>query len=137
MSVEACYQDLRSKIRNLERREALAVIWAYAQYLQQPEFRFPQGIEVDPKFWKIRRGMVAEWELDRLAREVIRHAGETSRNGASLKRWADFRAIVNSLKSLDGEIYSTFNQADQIFLEMNRLLHQQLPWQIMGFSAEN
>ncbi|WP_441480137.1 hypothetical protein [Bosea sp. 2KB_26] len=137
MSVEACYQDLRSKIRNLERREALGVIWAYAQYLQHDDFGFPAGIEVDRKFFEVRRGMVAEWELDRLAREVIRHAGEASRNGASLKRWADFRAVVNDIKRLNEEIYGEFNKADQIFLEMNRILHLQLPWQIMRFSAEN
>lgn len=137
MSVEARYQDLRSKIRNLERREALGVIWAYAQYLQQPQFGFPRGIEVSPKFFEVTRFIVAEWQLDRLAREIIRHAGETSRNGASLKRWSDFKAILDDLKRLNEEIYSTFNKAELVFLEVNRILHQQMPWQIMGFSAEN
>lgn len=71
MSVEARYQDLRSKIRNLERREALGVIWAYAQYLQQPEFGLPRGVEVHQRFFEVTRGIVAEWQLDRLAREII------------------------------------------------------------------
>jgi hypothetical protein len=136
MSVEACYQNLRSKIRNLERREALAVIWAYAQYLQENS-KFPLGIDVDPRFLKIRQAFVSEWELDRLAREVIRHANEAPRNGASLKRRTDFGAIVGDLKRLNNEIYATFNKSDQIHLEINRILHQQMPWQILKWSAEN
>jgi hypothetical protein len=46
MAIEALYRTIRSDARQLARRDSLAVIWAYSQFLQVNDFQMPQYIEV-------------------------------------------------------------------------------------------
>jgi hypothetical protein len=50
MNVFSEYKPVRNKIALLSVEEALATIWAYAQYLQVDGFGFPSEIEVQKDF---------------------------------------------------------------------------------------
>src|SRR5260370_37397942 len=56
------YKPLRNKIALLSVEDALAVVWAYCQYLQVDRFRFPQEIEVDRGY--LEREIRQPWRPD-------------------------------------------------------------------------
>ncbi len=71
------YKPLRNHISRVALVESLGVIRAYMQHLQ---FRrpMPSDIEVALYFWNAQTNVekkVHEWELDVLAREILRSAG--------------------------------------------------------------
>jgi hypothetical protein len=78
MTIEEHYRTVRAAARKLGRRDSLYVIWAYCQYLQANEFEIPADIQVANQFLKARppQAILAEWTLEQIAREVIRHADE-------------------------------------------------------------
>jgi hypothetical protein len=44
MAIEPFYRAIRAQTRKLERRDSLAVMWAYSQFLQVNDFRIPADI---------------------------------------------------------------------------------------------
>lgn len=135
MAIEKHYRRIRSVVRQLGRRDSLEVIWAYAQFLQVADFRIPRGIEVSQQFLDANphQAILAEWTLEHLAREIIRHADEEPRRGQSLRQWAMLAAAANALRDLEGEIYATLVGAGRIWLEMMRVAHRQFTWQQFRF----
>lgn len=131
MPINEQYLAIRNRIRRLAYRESLGVIWAYAQYLQRAAHEFPNDIEVHDQFLAadLPQALVAEWTLEQLAREVIRHAGEVAQNGQTLRRWATLADIVGSLRELEEAIYAEFVGEGQIHLELMRISHRQFAWQ--------
>ena len=59
MAIEALYRTIRSDARQLARRDSLAVIWAYSQFLQVNDFQMPQYIEVAQRERKFEHSIVA------------------------------------------------------------------------------
>jgi hypothetical protein len=135
MAIEALYRTLRNTARRLARRDSLAVIWAYSQFLQVNEFQMPRDIEVAPQFLNARprQGSIAEWTLEYLAREIIRYGDENARDGESLRRWDTLARLANTLRDLEGEIYRDLVGAPHIQLEMMRIMHRQFVWQQQRF----
>ena len=95
-SIQQLYQRVRSQVRELGYRDSLELIWAYAQYLQIRNFKFPSYIEVNQKFLKaeLPQRFIAELNSEELTREVIRYADEEPRRGKTLRRWATLAVLV-------------------------------------------
>jgi hypothetical protein len=136
MAIEALYRTIRSDARQLARRDSLAVIWAYSQFLQVNDFQMPQYIEVAQQLHdaRPRQGVLAEWTLEHLAREIIRYSDEEARDGKTLRRWDTLAHLANTLRDLEGEIYRDLVGAPHIQLEMMRIMHRQFVWQQQRFN---
>jgi hypothetical protein len=136
MAIDALYRTIRSEARQLARRDSLAVLWAYSQFLQVNDFQIPQDIEVAQQLRNARprRGILAEWTLELLAREIIRYGDEEARNGKTLRRWDTLAHLANTLRDLEGELYRDLVGARHIQLEMMRIMHRQFVWQQQRFN---
>jgi TM2 domain-containing membrane protein YozV len=132
MNVFQEYKPIRNKIALLARDDALAVIWAYSQFLQVRNFRFPDGIEVSPAFLKrnFPQQWVAEWELEVLAKEVILNSNAVATKGHTIKKWQTLSEIINSLKAFENNIYEEFGSQDNVLVELIRIAHRQFIWQM-------
>lgn len=131
MSANEQYRLLRNLLRELESRDSLAVIWAYSQFLQIRGFRFPAGIEVNDRFLRadLPQGMISEWTLEQMAREVVRYAGPAAQRGKTLRTWATMATAAQGVKDLEDQIYAEFSDPAQIHLELMRIAHRQFIWQ--------
>jgi hypothetical protein len=136
MTIEEHYRKVRAAVRQLGRRDSLYVIWAYCQYLQVEEFEMPQDIEVGTQFLNANppQAVLAEWTLEQMAREVIRHADEEPRRCRSLHRWHAIGAVANALRDLEDAIYTQLVGGQRIHLEMMRIAHRQFVWQQHPFN---
>jgi hypothetical protein len=131
MTIEDHYWKIRAIVRQLGRRESLYVIWAYCQYLQVNNFKIPPDIQAADALLNASppQGILAEWTLEQIAREVIRHAEEAPRRGRSLRQWNTLAVIANGLRDLEGEIYCQLIGGERIHLELMRITHKQFVWQ--------
>jgi hypothetical protein len=126
------YKPLRNHLRQYPLFQSLAVIRAYAQYLQynQP---FPQDMKVNPAFLtasKAEKG-VYEWELELLTRQIILNSPNDAKR--DMRTWEHFSSAVNKLKQLENSIAgnpayrSLFKE--NILQEIFRMSHRQFHWQ--------
>src|SRR5690348_2182787 len=78
-------------------RDSFYVVWAYSQRLQLPEFEIPGDIEVAHQFLEAvaPRAVLAEWTLEQITREVIKHGNDEPREGRRLRQWATLAQIAN------------------------------------------
>lgn len=76
-----------------------------------------------------RQTILAEWTLEHLTREVIRHGDEEARKGATLRKWRTLSEIANTYRDLEGEIYRDLVGGPNIHLELMRIMHRQFVWQ--------
>jgi hypothetical protein len=131
MDVYQEYKPIRNKITLLSTEDALAVIWAYSQYLQIDNFRFPQEIEVARQYLELDlpQSWISEWDLELLAKEVILNAGGVAARGRALRRWATLSELVNSFKALENRIYGQFGSPQSVLVELIRIAHRQFIWQ--------
>jgi len=131
MDVFQAYKSLRNKIALLSVEESLFVIWAYSQYLQLDEFRFPKEIEVEPNFLRLDppQRWISEWDLELLAKEVILNGSTAGAKGRTLKKWKTLSEIINRSKSLENEIYGTYSSPKYVLIELIRIAHRQFIWQ--------
>ena len=135
MTIDALYRSIRSDARKLARRDSLEVIWAYSQFLQVNDFEIPRDIQVSQRFLDAhpKQGILAEWSLEHLAREIIRCGDEVARDGKTLKTWDTLADIANALRDLELEIYKQLVGAKYIQHEMMRIMHRQFVWQQQRF----
>jgi hypothetical protein len=131
MDVFQAYKPLRNKIALLARDDALRVIWAYSQYLQIDRFQFPNDIEVDARFHHANppQQLIAEWELELLAKEVVLNANLTASKERTLRAWKTLAEIVNLIKDLENRIYGHFGSEKDVLVELIRIAHRQFIWQ--------
>ena len=131
MAIEPLYRAIRAQTRKLAHRDSLAVIWAYSQFLQVNDFRMPADIQVAQQFIdaRPRQGLLAEWTLEQLVREIIRYGDETARDGRTLRSWDTLAALANTLRDLEGAIYRDLVGGPNIQLEIMRIMHRQFVWQ--------
>jgi hypothetical protein len=131
MGVFELYKPIRNQIAMLAIDDALGVIWAYCQYLQIDEFRFPKEIEVSKQFLEqeIPQTWISGWELELLAKEVILNCHSVAKKGRTLRTWATISALINSIKGLENEIYGLFRSESIILVELVRIAHRQFIWQ--------
>lgn len=139
MSVFDLYKPFRNKVAELACDDAFYVIWAYAQLLQSVEFDFPKDIEVNQKFIDAnpRQTILAEWELEVLAKEVALNAATVAEPDKSLRRWTNLARIVNQLKALENDIYKESREKGNILVELVRKAHRQFPWQINSPNSQS
>lgn len=131
MAIQELYRRVRTLTRQLGFRESLYVVWAYSQYLQVTEFELPRDIEASTRFLDAHppQALLAEWTMEQVAREIIRHADEEPRRGRSLRQWATLADVANTLRDLEGEIYAQLVGGGRIHLELMRIAHRQFAWQ--------
>ncbi len=131
MDVFQHYKPIRNKISLLAVEDALSVIWAYCQYLQLPEFQFPNEIEISPEYLKldVPQAWIAEWDLELLAKEVILNGNAVAIKGRTLRAWKTLSELINSLKAFESKIYQSFGQSQDVLVELNRIIHRQFIWQ--------
>jgi hypothetical protein len=100
MTALALYKPFRNKLTRLSLDESLRVIWAYSQYLQMKDFRFPNDIDVSKAFvsLKTHQAWVGEWDLEIVAKELILNAGSVEQYEDSLRSWRRFAETINALK---------------------------------------
>jgi hypothetical protein len=125
MAMDEHYSRVRAAVRELGCRDSLYVIWAYCQFLQFDGFQMPRDIEVCPEFLEDQfpQSLVAGFNLEQIAQEVIQHAGVEPRNGRTLRRWDILDGIINDLRAIDIEIYLSFGTLGQ-----TRIIHRQFAW---------
>jgi hypothetical protein len=125
------YKPIRNKIALLSIEDALGVIWAYCQYLQVDDFKFPNEVEVAESYLKLDfpQKWISEWELELLAKEVIINAGTVPSKGRTLRVWKTLSELVNSLKDLENKIYGAFGSPEDVLVELIRIAHRQFIWQ--------
>ena len=114
------YESVQKLARQLASIDSFGVIWAYCQYLQTPDFQFPDYIEVAPQFLAAPepRTMLSEWTLEQITREVIQYADKEPRANKGLQQWATLAQIANTLRDLEGEIYAQLVGGKKIHLEL-------------------
>jgi hypothetical protein len=134
VAAEDIYREVRTLVRQLGVRDSLYVTWAYCQYLQLNEFEFPRDIEVGRQFLDsdLPQGILAEWTLEIIAKEAIRHADEEPRRGESLRRWGTLAQVANDIRDLENEVYAHVPEG-HIHLEVMRISHRQFVWQQQKF----
>ena len=130
----ALYATVQHWARSLAYGDSFYVVWAYSQYLHlrmDDEFQIPNDIEVAPQFLAASppQGLLAEWTLEQIAREVIQYGSDISHGGRSLRQWATLAQIANALRDLEGEIYKRLVGPKKLLLEMMRISHRQFIWQ--------
>jgi hypothetical protein len=130
-NVVAIYAMVQHWARRLAYSDSFYVLWAYSQYLQRDDFQMPSNIEVAPEFLAADppQGLLAEWILEQIAREVIQYGSPLSHGGRNLRQWATLAQIANALRDLEGEIYKHLVGAKKLHLEMMRISHRQFIWQ--------
>jgi hypothetical protein len=131
MDVFQEYKPVRNKIALLSIEEALGTIWAYCQYLQIDNFRFPKEIEVSNDYLKldVPQQWVSEWQLELLAKEVILNGSAVAKKGRALRTWKTLSELMNSIRDLENQIYGAFNSPQSVLVEMIRIAHRQFLWQ--------
>jgi hypothetical protein len=94
-------------------------------------FRFPEDIQVLKKFLEeqVPQTMVAEWDLEILAKEIILNCGPIPRANHSLRSWDTLAAIINALKDFENNIYVQHGSEKNILIELIRIAHRQFIWQ--------
>src|SRR5262245_44000636 len=119
------YKPIRNRITSLARDDALGVIWAYCQYLQINDFKFPKEIEVARKYLQlsIPQQWISEWELELLAKEVILNSGLIASKGRTLRKWSTMSEIINAIKNLENNIYGQFASQEDVLVELIRIAH--------------
>jgi hypothetical protein len=131
MDVFQEYKSIRNKIALLSVGDALGVIWAYCQYLQNDDFQFPKEIEVANPYLQLPfpQQWISEWELELLAKEVILNGSAVAAKGRTLRAWKTLSGLVNSLKDLENRIYRQYGLPEVVLVELNRIAHRQFIWQ--------
>jgi hypothetical protein len=124
------YKKFRNKISDLDFEDSFAAAWAFSQFSQAKNFRFPDDVERHHSFTSDGMRQPYSWQLETIVREVVLHASPTNRRGKTLKVWNDVAAVVNALRSLEDVIHEATLNNDNILLEMLRVAHQQFPWQV-------
>ncbi|MCP3476357.1 hypothetical protein NLM33_39755 [Bradyrhizobium sp. CCGUVB1N3] len=125
------YGSIQKRIAQLAYRDSFYAIWAYAQYLQLPDFKIPSDIEVEPALLaaSMPQALLAEWTLEQIAREVIQHGHDTNLEARRLRQWSTLAEVANGLRELEGDIYACLVGPKKIHLEMMRVSHRQFVWQ--------
>jgi len=127
MAIDDHYKYLRRRISRCGCVDSLYVIWAYSQFLQVRNFRFPDDIEKHQDFRADSRlnYLIHEWELELIATEAILHAVDGIK---TMRDWSTLANIVNRLRRLENELYGDKEDAD-IQIELSRIMHRQIAWQ--------
>jgi hypothetical protein len=99
------YKPFRNRLSALDRWDTLEVLWAYAQYWQVAQFQMPAAIEVNPPFLQSRHEQPYIWQIERLARESILHAGLSADRGRTLRSWKILAQTINAMRALEEAIH--------------------------------
>lgn len=125
------YKPLRNYVRKFGLPESLSVIWAYSRFLQFGE-KPPNDLEVHYGFLmnpQAGRRHLSEWVLAKLLEEVVLHADLYSSGTKSMRKWNDLATAINKLHGLESEVSRHYVTQQNVLTELNRIAHQQLPWQ--------
>ena len=133
-SIFDLYKPLRNQIRNFELFESLKICWHISNYLDK-EINLPSDIELDtqlkhnfnPILFRVRA--ISEWELEFLVSELILNSSErVIDKKQTIKNLKNRNSCVSHIRRIR-DAYIDLSDTNKIFLEMNRMSHQQFIWQ--------
>lgn len=121
------YKPLRNMVRQFALEDSLQTIWFYVQHVHanKPLPRHLQPIG-NGRPLDLKR-LMYPWQLSTLIREMILHAG--SSGSRSLRNWNDMALVLNKISATGESFTPSLEEADELYLELHRIGHQQLPWQ--------
>lgn len=129
------YKPLRNFATNFELFESLEVCWNISNYLHLSR-PIPTNLELDNKLKHnlnpilFRVNVINDWELEFLASEIILTAPtRVIDNKKSLYLMRDRNKCVSHIRRIRDTIESSIQTDKDIFLELNRIAHQQFLWQ--------
>jgi hypothetical protein len=106
-------------------------VWAYSQYLQFTDFKFPNDIQVDPQFFRLKppQQWISEWHLGILAKEVLLNGQNFPDGRHTLRSWKILASVLNKMKTFEDEIPLPPPDPTHPLIMLNRIAHQQFVWQ--------
>jgi len=120
------YKPLRNFVRELDRNTAFLQLFQFFQNIQYGKPLPNQFARLNPKGLNSIKGVVFQWELDILVREVILHSGsKSSKNLFLIKDFVTVIALIRKIQ--DRQIGDRLPK--MIYQELHRLFQQQFPWQ--------
>lgn len=123
------YRTLRRKVADLSFTDSFRAIWALLQFKQLNDFKLPKDIEAHNSYINDTHAQPYPWQLETITQEVIRHAGETERNGRSLRKWTTLAETVNAVRAVEDKLLARYLAPGEIMHELLRIAHQQFLWQ--------
>jgi len=129
------YKPFRNFLRNFELYDSLEVCWHIASHYSSGK-KFPTNLEIPIKL-KYNTDKTAEklflvndWELEFLVSEVISYCTkriyDKKKSFYNLKHRAK---AVNYIRGFHDLVYKDTISDEKVFLELNRIAHQQFIWQ--------
>jgi len=129
------YKPLRNCICKYEYHESLEVCWNLSNYLLFKK-ALPSNIELPPKVrfsndpLLFRLQVIHEWELEFLVMELLLYSPyKIIDKKYYLSSMNDRARVVNRIRELQDFLTGRGKENEDVFLEMNRIAHQQFPWQ--------
>lgn len=133
-NIYKAYKPLRNHLSKVEVVDSLYVIWAYIRNIEKG-VPFPKNIDAGRYFanfdfiQKIR--ILAPWELEILAREIIIHSYLNLPSPHTFRAVNYFGRAIDKLKAIDGAVSKEYLRAENVISELEgRLAHRQFAWQI-------
>lgn len=138
MDLYNVYKPLRNHLRPAILANSFYVIWAYANNIDHG-MPFPKDVVPVGNFAKQdkiqRMRWVSPWELEILAKEIIINSDPFAFPKKTLANPAYFAGAINKLKDIRGAIGSIYINAENIPREIQRVVHEQFPWQVSNPSS--
>lgn len=120
------YKPLRNFVRKLDRDTSLLQLFIFFQNIQYKNPIPSQFSSLHPRGLNSIKGVVFQWELDILVREVILHSGRGGSKDLFLVK--DFITAITLIRKIqDKQIEGRLPTV--IYQEVHRLFQQQFPWQ--------
>lgn len=134
-SIFDLYKPLRNQIRNSELIESLKLCWHFANYLDK-EIELPSYIEFDAQLkhnfnpMLFRVNVIGDWELEFLVSEILLNSSlRIFVKKQSLRNLKSRNSCISHIRRIRDASYTNLSDVNDIFLEMNRMSHQQFIWQ--------
>lgn len=121
------FQILRSKLRKVDKTQALQVVHAYTQFMQD-NIPLPNEIAAPPPRYQnknaLRLACASEWQLELLAREIL--ALPDTEAVDDIRSWPVLAEVLNLARKATDSLYTPTKDPTLI---LNRTCYQQFHWQ--------
>ncbi|MGO9171851.1 MAG: hypothetical protein ACLP7P_07790 [Rhodomicrobium sp.] len=124
------YKPLRNYMRQFDLLQSLVDVWHYSLHVMEGHpLAADYAVGRNPLTSKLLEKHPYPWEFDILVKELVLSAGK--RGDRSLKKWHDLTVAINHLRRLDDAAFLRGSEEPvDALLELHRIAHRQLPWQM-------
>jgi hypothetical protein len=140
-NIYAAYKPFRNHLYKVEVVDSLYAIWAYMRNIEHQK-PFPPDVGYYSEFLKLdliqKIRILAPWDLEIMARDVIAHSYLNLPCQRTLRDWNYFGGAINKLKQVEGAISIEYINPQNIMKELAyRLSHRQFGWQVYRANTIN